>query len=66
MRHYRAYVEFSLKYGFAYAAWDDGGNFRIMERQQNDWNELKDILLHTNITVACSFPETIAGFHNPG
>jgi aryl-phospho-beta-D-glucosidase BglC (GH1 family) len=48
MRHYRAYVEFSLKYGFAFAAWDDGGNFRIMERQQKTWNELKDILIYTN------------------
>lgn len=48
MRHYRAYVEFSYKYGFAFAAWDDGGDFRIMERQQKTWNVLKDILLHTN------------------
>jgi len=48
MRHYRAYVEYSLKYGFAFAAWDDGGNFRIMERQQKTWNELKDILIYTN------------------
>ncbi|MBW6537372.1 MAG: cellulase family glycosylhydrolase, partial [Mariniphaga sp.] len=48
MRHYRAYVEFSYKYGFAFAAWDDGGDFRIMERQQRDWDEVKDILLHTN------------------
>ncbi len=48
MRHYRAYVEFSLKYGFAFAAWDDGGDFRIMERQQKTWNELKDILIYTN------------------
>jgi len=48
MRHYRAYVEYSYKYGFAFAAWDDGGDFRIMERQQRDWDEVKDILLHTN------------------
>ncbi|WP_372947164.1 cellulase family glycosylhydrolase [Mariniphaga sp.] len=48
MRHYRAYVENSYKYGFAFAAWDDGGDFRIMERQQRDWDEVKDILLHTN------------------
>lgn len=48
MRHYRAYVENSYKYGVAFAAWDDGGDFRIMERQQKKWNELKDILLHTN------------------
>ena len=48
MRHYRAYVEFSFKYGFAFAAWDDGGDFRIMERQQHDWDEVKDILIYTN------------------
>ena len=47
MRHYRAYVEFAQQYGFVYCAWDDGGDFRIMERQQHKWNEIKDILLHT-------------------
>ena len=48
MRHYRAYVELSQKYGFASMAWDDGGDFRIMERQQKSWNEVKDILIHTS------------------
>lgn len=48
MRHYRAYVELSQKYGFAPVAWDDGGDFRIMERQQQTWNELKDILIYTS------------------
>ncbi len=47
MRHYRTYISLAQKYGFACAAWDDGGNFRIMERQQHDWDEVKDILLHT-------------------
>lgn len=47
MRHYRAYVELSQKYGFACMAWDDGGNFRIMERQQKTWDEVKDILINT-------------------
>jgi aryl-phospho-beta-D-glucosidase BglC (GH1 family) len=47
MRHYRAYVELSAKYGFTPVAWDDGGDFRIMERQQKDWNEIKDILIYT-------------------
>ena len=47
MRHYRAYVELAQKYGFAAVAWDDGGNFRIMERQQKKWDEVKDILIHT-------------------
>jgi hypothetical protein len=49
MRHYRAYVELSQKYGFANMAWDDGGDFRIMERQQKSWNELKDILIYTSL-----------------
>jgi aryl-phospho-beta-D-glucosidase BglC (GH1 family) len=48
MRHYRAYLELSYKYGFTPVAWDDGGNFRIMERQQKDWNEIKDILIYTS------------------
>lgn len=48
MRHYRAYVELSQKYGFASVAWDDGGDFRIMERQQKGWNEVKDILIYTS------------------
>ncbi len=48
MLHYRAYVELSQIYGFVYCAWDDGGNFRIMEREQHKWDEVKDILLHTN------------------
>lgn len=47
MRLYRAYVELSQKYGFAPVAWDDGGNFGIMQRQARDWNEVKDILIYT-------------------
>ncbi len=48
MRHYRAYVELSQKYGFACMAWDDGGDFKIMERRQKTWDEVKDILISTN------------------
>ncbi len=48
MKHYRAYVEYSQIYGFVDCAWDDGGDFRIMERQSHNWNEIKDILNHTN------------------
>jgi aryl-phospho-beta-D-glucosidase BglC (GH1 family) len=47
MKHYRAYVELAQKYGFVSCAWDDGGNFRIMERATQNWDEVKDILLHT-------------------
>lgn len=46
MKHYRAYVDFAREYGFAPAAWDDGGNFRIMNRNERNWNELKDILIY--------------------
>ncbi len=47
MRHYRAYVELAQKYGFAAIAWDDGGNFKIMERSLKSWDEVKDILIST-------------------
>jgi aryl-phospho-beta-D-glucosidase BglC (GH1 family) len=49
MRHYQAYVELSLKYGFSPCAWDDGGNFRIMERQDREWGEVKDILIYGSL-----------------
>lgn len=48
MKHYRAYVELSQKYGFVSCAWDDGGDFRIMERAAHKWDEVKDILIYTN------------------
>ena len=48
MKHYKYYVGFAQAYGFAYCAWDDGGNFRIMERAARKWDEVKDILLHTS------------------
>lgn len=47
MKHYRAYMELSQKYGFTPVAWDDGGDFRILERQQKYWHEVKDILIST-------------------
>ena len=47
MKHYAAYVGLAQKYGFASCAWDDGGDFRIMERAARKWDEVKDILLHT-------------------
>jgi aryl-phospho-beta-D-glucosidase BglC (GH1 family) len=46
MRHYQAYVELSLKYGFTACAWDDGGNFKILERNDRKWDEVKDILIY--------------------
>lgn len=47
MKHYRTYVELAQKYGFIYCAWDDGGDFRILKRSEQKWDEVKDILLHT-------------------
>lgn len=65
MRHYRAYVELSQKYGFACMAWDDGGDFRIMERQTKGWDEVKDILIHTSakspVPVATIVKDSIVG-----
>lgn len=65
MRHYRAYVELSQKYGFACMAWDDGGDFRIMERQTKGWDEVKDILINTTakspVPVASIVKDSIVG-----
>jgi hypothetical protein len=46
MKHYRAYINFSLTYGFTPCAWDDGGNFGCMLRTARSWNEIKDILIY--------------------
>ncbi|MFW5878007.1 MAG: cellulase family glycosylhydrolase [bacterium] len=47
MKHYKFYVQFAKEFGFIYCAWDDGGDFRIMQRQSRGWNDIKNILLHT-------------------
>ncbi|MGF7138192.1 cellulase family glycosylhydrolase [Roseimarinus sediminis] len=47
MRHYQAYMEQALLDGFIPCAWDDGGDFKIMNRQQKTWDEVKDILIYT-------------------
>ncbi len=47
MRWYAAYVEASLRYGFAFSVWDDGGMFGILNRAENSWPEVKDILIYT-------------------
>ena len=49
MKHYRAYMNFSLKYGFTPVAWDDGGNFGVMLRSARSWNEIKDILIYCDL-----------------
>jgi aryl-phospho-beta-D-glucosidase BglC (GH1 family) len=48
MRHYAAYVEEALNHNFSFNAWDDGGDFRIYQRAQRNWNDIKDILMYTS------------------
>lgn len=59
MRHYKAYVDYSLLNGFAAAAWDDGGDFRIMLRAEKDWDEVKDILIYAGPTSPTSLKVVI-------
>ncbi len=47
MYHYFSYVEFALKYGVIFQAWDDDGDFRIYDRENRQWSEIKDILIKT-------------------
>lgn len=47
MRYYAAYVETCLRYGFTFSVWDDGGMFGILNRDDNTWPEVKDILINT-------------------
>ena len=47
MRHYGAFVAGALAHGIPFQAWDDGGDFRIYERDARDWNDVKDVLLAT-------------------
>lgn len=50
MKHYKTYMELSETFGFAPAAWDDGGNFRIMNRSAKTWDDdIKDIIAHSSL-----------------
>ncbi|MEM6698263.1 MAG: cellulase family glycosylhydrolase, partial [Bacteroidota bacterium] len=46
MRIYAHNVEQCVVNGFAFSVWDDGGNFGILNRANNTWPEVKDILMH--------------------
>ena len=46
MRFYAAYVENALRYGFAFSVWDDGGDFRILDREDLTWPDVKDVLIN--------------------
>jgi len=48
MRYYAHYTELALKHHFAFCAWDDGGDFGILQRKSKSWNEIKDILIYTS------------------
>lgn len=47
--HYATYVEQAMEHNIPYMVWDDGGWFRIYEREDREWNYLKDIV--TNFSV---------------
>ena len=55
MRYYAHYVDLVQLYGFAWSVWDDGGWFQVMERPQNRWPELKDVLIHVHNDSPVSF-----------
>jgi len=46
MRIYAHNVELCMTNGFAYSVWDDGGDFKVLNRGQNSWPEVKDVLVH--------------------
>jgi len=46
MRIYAHNVERCIVHNFAFSVWDDGGMFGILNRSNNTWPEVKDILVH--------------------
>jgi len=46
MRIYAHNVEQCILKGFAFSVWDDGGNFGVLNRADDTWPEVKDILMH--------------------
>ena len=49
MRIYAHNVERNLAHGFAFSVWDDGGWFGVLERSDNSWPEVKDILMYYDV-----------------
>ena len=67
MKHYRAYVEFAQQYGFIACAWDDGGDFRIMERPAHQWDEVKRYSFkYQQFGTQEYYPEYYTGYPNSG
>ncbi len=48
--HYATYVEQALKHHIAFTVWDDGGQFRMYDRQNRKWNHLKNIVTNFSAT----------------
>ncbi len=59
MKHYRTFVNLAGDFGFAFCVWDDGGNFRILERASGRWDEAKDILIHSSSEAPANINATL-------
>jgi len=47
MNHYRAYVDFSQRYGFTPVTWDCASGFQAMDRSKLKWRDVKEVLIHS-------------------
>lgn len=45
MRYLGIYNNIILEY-YPYSYWDDGGDFRLYEREDNKWDDVKDVLMY--------------------
>ncbi len=66
MRIYAHNIEQCIAKGFAFSVWDDGGDFRVLNRGSNTWPEVKDILMHyhedsPNQVFTTSTPDPVDG-----
>lgn len=46
MKHYKYYAHFASEYNFIPCVWEDGGDFRILNRATGQWDEIKDIAIY--------------------
>jgi hypothetical protein len=44
MFHYATYVSQAMSHGIPYQTWDDGGNFKVYDRNARNWNDIKDVI----------------------
>ena len=50
MRQYKTYMELVETFGFASCVWEDGGEFKIMNRSAQTWyDDLKDIVVNSSV-----------------